>query len=136
MMGSGPFDKLTEDYDRWFEQYDPIYQSELAAVRAALPPSGRGIEIGVGTGRFAAPLGIGEGVEPSEEMARIARNRGIKVIRGVAEDIPIQSGEYDYALMVTTICFLHDPDKAIEEILRVTKPEGRIILGFVDKDSL
>lgn len=38
-------------------------------------------------------------------------------------------------LMVTTMCFVDDPDKAIAEMARVIKHEGRLILGLVDKDS-
>jgi hypothetical protein len=51
-----------------------------------LPEGGTGIEIGVGTGRFAAPLGIKVGVEPARAMGEIARReRGIEVVAGVLE---------------------------------------------------
>ena len=70
--------------------------------------------------------------EPSEEMAQLARERGVTVYEGVAEDLPLDSGSYDFALMVTTICFVDDADKAVGEMARVIKTEGRVILGFVD----
>lgn len=38
-----------------------------------LPNIGKGVEIGVGTGRFSAPLGIKLGVDPSWEMSKLAR---------------------------------------------------------------
>lgn len=57
-MNTDPFEKYTNDYDAWFEEHPFVYQSELKAVSSLWPSSGRGIEIGVGTGRFAAPLGI------------------------------------------------------------------------------
>jgi hypothetical protein len=60
---------------------EPTYRSELAAIKAFIPKKGRGLEIGVGTWRFAEPLGIKEGVEPAKAMAAIARERGIKSIR-------------------------------------------------------
>ncbi|MDX9959582.1 MAG: class I SAM-dependent methyltransferase, partial [Spirochaetia bacterium] len=47
-----------------------------------------GMEVGVGSGNFAVPLGIGLGVEPSEEMARKAERQGIRVFRNVAEALP------------------------------------------------
>ncbi len=135
MARSEPFDRLSREYDAWFEQHDSVYQSELAAVRAVVPADARGVEIGVGSGRFASPLGISEGVEPSAEMARLARERGIVVYEGTAEELPLTSGTYDYALMVTTLCFLDDPDRAVDEMFRVIKSDGRIVVGLVDRES-
>jgi hypothetical protein len=62
-----PFDAYTADYDAWFDEHNDVYQAELAAVRSLLPTCGKGIEIGIGTGRFAASLGIAVGVEPSPQ---------------------------------------------------------------------
>lgn len=130
-----PFERYTGHYDRWFDVHENVYLAELRAVRPHIPEKGVGIEIGVGTGRFAVPLGIKFGLEPSPKMAEIARKRGIEVIEGVAEAIPIDDETFDFALMVTTICFLDDPMKALKEINRILKPGGKLIIGFVDKDS-
>jgi ubiquinone/menaquinone biosynthesis C-methylase UbiE len=73
------FDTYAKEYDKWFDTYLSVYQSELRAVKMLLPHGGRGIEIGVGTGRFSVPFGITVGVEPSRGMAEIARSRGITV---------------------------------------------------------
>ena len=86
----------------------------------------------MGTGRFAEPLGIKTGVEPSEKMARIAQKRGIRIIPGVAEKLPLPDESYDLALMVTTICFVGDPLKSLKEIHRILRPGGYVMLGFVD----
>lgn len=51
-----------EHYDRWFEEYRYAYLSELEAVKYLIP-EGKGIEVGVDSGRFAEPLGIKLGVE-------------------------------------------------------------------------
>ncbi|WP_456485758.1 class I SAM-dependent methyltransferase [Hydrogenimonas sp.] len=130
-----PFEKLTEHYDHWFEEHSKVYAEELKAIKALLPPFEKGIEIGVGTGRFAAPLGIKTGLEPSRKMAQIAKTRGIEVIPGQAEAIPLPDDSYDFALMVTTICFVDDAKKALQEIWRILKPGGFIIVGFVDKET-
>lgn len=104
-------------------------------VRELLPPGGKGIEIGAGTGRFAAPLGIATGIEPSPAMAKLATKRGIEVVKAVAEKLPFKDNEFDFALMVTTICFLDDLDLAFGEVRRVLKPGGFFVIGFVDKNS-
>jgi Methyltransferase domain len=71
-----------------------------------LPASGSGLEIGVGPADFASPLGIRTGIDPAPAMAAIARTRGIEVTIGTAELLPFAAEEFDYALMVTTICFV------------------------------
>lgn len=129
------FDENALDYDDWFNRHKIAYQSELLAIKEAIPLQKKGIEIGVGTGRFAAHFDIKHGVEPSENMAQIAEQRGIKVWRAVAENLPIESESFDYALLVTTVCFLNDIPKAFSEIRRILKPEGEIILAIIDKNS-
>ena len=61
MVKIAPFDEHAGEYDAWFERHRESYLSELAAVREFFPVGGKGVEIGVGTGRFAGPLGIPTG---------------------------------------------------------------------------
>lgn len=129
------FEKNYLYYDKWFEEHEKIYQTELKAIKMILPKFKEGLEVGVGTGRFAAPLGIKTGVEPSKKMAQIAKKRGIKVVEGVAENLPFEDKSFDLVLLVTTICFVDDIDKTLEEAKRVLKDDGYIIIAFVDKDS-
>jgi ubiquinone/menaquinone biosynthesis C-methylase UbiE len=126
------FETYAQKYDEWYDKNRFVYQSELQAVKELSPKSENGIEVGVGSGRFAAPLGIKLGLDPSREMGKIAQKRGIKVIEGVAESLPFTDSQFDFVLMVTTICFLDDIEKAFKEANRVLKPEGSIIIGFID----
>ena len=68
---------------RWFDLHRYAYESELQALKEFIPPRGKGLEIGVGSGRFALPLGVRLGVEPARAMARLARNRGLEVLQGL-----------------------------------------------------
>ncbi len=130
------FEKHTDAYDEWFEQNRDLYQAELEAIRQLMPPLGsQGVEVGVGTAKFALPLGIKIGVDPSEQMAIKARKRGVEVHLGVAEDLPFSDRQFDFVLMVTTICFVDDLTKSFGEAFRVLNPGGCIIVGFVDKES-
>ena len=135
MAKSAPFDEQANDYDAWFEKHRASYLAELSAVRSFIPATGSGIEIGVGSGRFAAPLGIPIGVEPAPRMAELARQRGINVLEGVAEDLPLVENSFDFAVMVTVICFLDDVAQAFREVYRILKPKGVLIVGFIDRES-
>jgi ubiquinone/menaquinone biosynthesis C-methylase UbiE len=68
-------------------------------------------------------------------MADMARSRGIQVYEAVAEQLPFQDKKFDFALMVTTICFVDDILKSFQEAYRILKGDGFIIVGFVDKNS-
>jgi len=131
-----PFETYAVQYEAWFEKNRLAYESELEAVRRLTPKEGTGVEIGVGTGRFAAPLGIKIGIEPANAMREAARKRGIEVIAGIAEALPFEDGLFDFVLMVTTICFVDDLDASFREAYRIIRPGGHLINGFVDRNSL
>jgi ubiquinone/menaquinone biosynthesis C-methylase UbiE len=130
-----PFEEYPKRYEDWFRKNKFAYESELLAMKELIPANGEGIEIGVGSGKFAGPLGIKLGVEPSQKMRKIAEKKGIKVMDGVAEKLPFDDRQFAFALMVTTICFLDDLETAFKEAYRVLKPDGCFIIGFVDKLS-
>ncbi len=129
------FDQHAPEYDHWFDEHGPLYQSEVNALRRFVPRTGRGIEIGAGTGRFSVPFGIRLGVEPSRAMARLALQRGLAICQARGEQLPFQTGWFDFALLVTVICFVNSVPMLLRETRRVLKPQGRIILGFIDRNS-
>ncbi|HID71301.1 MAG TPA: class I SAM-dependent methyltransferase [Thermoplasmata archaeon] len=135
MGKNSPFDDYAEDYDRWFEENKYVYLSELEAVKHFIPEGKKGVEIGVGSGRFAVPLGLKAGVDPSPSMRKIAEERGLKLYEGVAEALPFENSVWDFVLMVTTLCFVEDAEQSLKEVWRVLKDGGFFILGFIDRES-
>ncbi|HIE11344.1 MAG TPA: class I SAM-dependent methyltransferase [Kiritimatiellae bacterium] len=130
-----PFEKFADAYQEWFLRHPHAYRAELEAIRRLWPEGAAGMEVGVGAGHFAAALGIRIGVDPSARMRRLAASRGIRVLDGAAEALPFGDGVFDAVLMVTTLCFVDDPDRAVEEIRRVLRPGGVVVVGLVDADS-
>ena len=130
-----PFNDYHQRYEAWFEKHKVAYISELLALRPFVPWEGRGIEIGVGSGRFAAPLGVQVGLDPSTAMLIHAAARGIQTVEGRAENLPFAAGTFDYALVVTTICFVDSPTQMFSETHRVLRPGGRLVIGFIDRES-
>jgi len=128
-------DHYVKKYDSWYDANKFVYQSELNALNRMLPKKGEGLEIGVGTGRFAAPLGIKYGIDPSKQMLEVAKSRGVEVKLGYGEDLPFEDSTFDYVVAIVTLCFVKDPYKVLTEARRVLRKSGKIVIGIVDKDS-
>ena len=135
MARIAPFERHTRRYERWFGRHEAAYLSELHVLRELMPDPGLGLEIGVGTGRFAQPLGIRVGIDPSLRMLEHARRHGIAAVCAVAESLPFRDRVFDHALIVTTICFVDDARAMLLEVCRVLKPEGALVIGFIDRTS-
>ncbi|HDQ26109.1 MAG TPA: class I SAM-dependent methyltransferase [bacterium] len=129
------FDEYYQEYDRWYEKNNFLYLSEAAAVEMAMPKKGRGIEIGVGTGRFAMQLGIKEGCDISKNMLKIAASRGIRTRADAAEKLSYKNESFDFAVFIVTLCFVKNPLKALKEAYRVLKPGASVITAVIEKNS-
>jgi len=143
------FKDLAASYDAW-------YQTPLGAVAHALErnavlaladakPGERAVDIGCGTGIYALELarqGLRViGVDPSIEMIAIAREKLREAglvgfwVCGSAEALPFRSASADLALAVTSLCFVPHPDQAVAEMRRVIAPDGRVVLGELNRWS-
>jgi ubiquinone/menaquinone biosynthesis C-methylase UbiE len=142
MMAGGKFRSMSNIFDRYYKRYDAWYDenrfaylSEIEAVKKVLPKKGRGLEIGVGTGRFAGVLGIEYGIDPSKKMLEIAKKRGVNVKLGYGEKLPYEDSFFDYVAIIISLCFVKSPLKVLAEARRVLKDKGKIIIGIINKDS-
>ncbi|HSH49516.1 MAG TPA: class I SAM-dependent methyltransferase [Halomonas sp.] len=129
------FEHHHKRYEAWFARHEAAYISELLALRPFVPWQGLGLEIGVGSGRFAAPLGVQVGIDPSPAMLEHAAARGIHTVCATAEALPFSDSHFDHALVVTTICFVDSATAMLAEARRVLKPCGRLVIGFIDRGS-
>ena len=131
------FDNNIAEYEQWYEDYKTVFESEVKALQAQfakLPENLHGIEVGLGTGRFAQALGIKEGIEPADGMAEKALQRGLEVMSGTAEQLPYADMHFDFVVFVT-ICYLDQLKLALKEAHRVLKRNGSVIIGFLDKEQ-
>lgn len=135
MPKSSPFEQHHHRYDEWFTRHNAAYHSELLAVRSLLPWQGRGLSVGVGTGRFAAPLGVQFGIDPARRALGYAKKRGVSVVQGIAETLPFADHAFHTILIVTTLCFVDDAFAMLQESYRVLKPGGVLVIGFIDRSS-
>jgi SAM-dependent methyltransferase len=135
---SNAFDKLAEEYDRWFDtpQGNALFESEIEAVRLLTDGLERPfLEIGVGSGRFARALGIEFGIDPSPRLLQLALKGGIKVRKAQGESLPFNAGSFGAVFILFTLCFVKDPAEVIAEARRVLRQRGHLIIGIINKES-
>lgn len=113
---------------------------ETARVRADWVSHARGdvLEVGIGSG-LNLPYYSGEarrvyGVEPSPELQKLARKRvagqGIEVkflSQSAEEMLPLPERSVDTVVMTWTLCSIPAPSRALWQMKRVLKPDGRLI---------
>ncbi|VAW34108.1 Methyltransferase TM1293 [hydrothermal vent metagenome] len=134
MPADNPFAVYTGEYEDWFEKYPMVFKAELKAVKSLLP-AGSALEVGVGSGRFAVPLQVAAGIDPCPEMLTLARGRGVRTALGRAEALPLSTACFDCLLLITVLCFLPEPERALSEARRVLRPGGHLVLAFIDRHS-
>ena len=71
------FDLYYQEYENWFEKHPEIYKAEIETIKTLLP-KGKGMEVGVGSGKFAKPLGIKFGIEPSKKWQKLPQKEVLR----------------------------------------------------------
>jgi demethylmenaquinone methyltransferase/2-methoxy-6-polyprenyl-1,4-benzoquinol methylase len=118
---------------------DPRWRRTMvAAVRAK--PTDRVLDVATGTGLVAAALVRRYGcrvvaLDQSEEMlagarARLAAEprlaRQIELVRGEAERLPFDDGEFDALTFTYLLRYVDDPVATLRELVRVVRPGGTV----------
>jgi SAM-dependent methyltransferase len=112
--------------------------NRTALELVAPAPGERVLEIGFGGGallRMMQTRGAEvAGVDLSEAMVR--RLRGFDVHVASAERLPFAVGAFDAAVSLNSLYFWPEPEAAFEEIVRVLRPGGRMVIGFEPPEEL
>jgi ubiquinone/menaquinone biosynthesis C-methylase UbiE len=98
--------------------------------------AGRVVEVGAGSGASFPyyPPGVNEvvAVEPEPYLRRLAEQAAgaapvpVRVVPGLAEELPLADGSFDAAVVSLVLCSVGDPDRALAEIRRVLRPGGEL----------
>lgn len=98
------------------------------------------LEVGCGTGlilRRVEPFARrATGIDISPGMLEVARERGLEVLEGNATELPFEDESFDLVYSFKVLAHVKDIDLAFDEMLRVTRPGGRLVLEFYNKLSL
>ena len=103
------------------------------------------LDVGCGTGDdvralagLLAPGGLVVGVEPSEVLLAEARRRAadsplpLRFAAGDASDLPFSAGSFHACRAERVFQHLADPLRALTEMIRVTRPGGRVLVLDTD----
>jgi ubiquinone/menaquinone biosynthesis C-methylase UbiE len=135
-------------WDRAAAHYEGAWQTQLAPAHdamldlARLRPGERVLDVACGTGlvafRAARTIDRGEvvGTDISGEMvaiaASLARRKGsanVRFERAEAEDLPFLDGAFDVALCGLGLMYVPDPIRALREMRRVLRADGRVAVA-------
>lgn len=101
---------------------------------------GRVLEIGIGSGlnlSFYDPARVERvsGLDPAVELQDRSRIRAaattidVQLLTGSAEDIPFEDKTFDTVVSTFTLCSIPAVGRALREMRRVLKPEGRLLFA-------
>jgi SAM-dependent methyltransferase len=142
--------RSTEHFDRLGSRYgrlraspdyvDPLTEAvvELGDLRAS-----RVLDVGCGPGTVLGQLTrafdvVGVGLDASPRMIEVARRQlsdGVEFHVGRAEELPFADASFDAALMRLVVHHV-DRTRALAEIMRVLRPNGRLVITTGDPEAL
>jgi len=112
---------------------------EVTARRAELIPkaSGAVLEIGIGSGLnlsfYPGTITHLSGIDPSAELLSMARRKlnvspyPVELFCRSAEELLFGDGSFDTVVLTWTLCSIPHPVRALAEVKRVLKPDGRLL---------
>jgi SAM-dependent methyltransferase len=122
---------------------EPAYAAYKLRIGRLLEPTRGGTYLEVGTGTGADALALASqfgvevvGVDVSQTMVDEARRRGLReALVADADELPFGDGHFDGAWADRTFQHLARPEQALDELVRVTRPGGRIVVADPDYDT-
>jgi SAM-dependent methyltransferase len=114
---------------------DPVLRARLRTMERvvhelAAPPVERVLDIGCGTGRVTAMLGNAcvVGLDPSPQMLRAGRAKGLQLVRGDGQALPFAARSFDLIFSTDSAFSQLDFARALPECARVLRPGSALVV--------
>lgn len=139
-----------QDYARWrtssLGATTDRLEGEVLLTMAGELRGQKVLDVGCGDGfltiavwqRGATVVGADSSAAMLEAGRRHAESHRAQImwVRAAAEHLPFRPGEFDIVMGMTVLCVISDPQRAVREMARVLRPQGRLLLGELGKWSL
>lgn len=143
------FDTIAKDYDKWYIDKIGKFVDETEtrlALGLFLPERHKEVlDVGCGTGNFSlklAQLGCEvTGIDMSREMLALAQRKisetELKVVFQYMDvyDLKFPDNHFDGVFSMAAFEFIQEPQRAYNEMFRVLKPGGSLLIGTINLDS-
>lgn len=143
------FDNEAEIYDNWYStplgKFVDEVETKVVMELLHPQPGEKILDVGCGTGNYSIKIGLKGlkiiGVDCSESMLKIARakakklNLDIEFILADAMNLPFKDNFFDACLSVAVVEFFTDQTRGLEEMFRVVRTGGKIVVGFLNRES-
>ncbi|MEW5761623.1 MAG: class I SAM-dependent methyltransferase [Bacillota bacterium] len=142
------FAGVAAHYDEWYGTplgctVDAL-EKDLFYRLARPQPGEKVLDAGCGTGRLCAELAeqglFVTGIDRSEAMLAVARARlgnhaRVRLYRGDIEALPLRSDDFHLVVAFTTLEFTPRPELALQQLWRVVRPGGRLVVAVLNRLS-
>jgi ubiquinone biosynthesis O-methyltransferase len=143
------FNEFASEYDSWYNEKKGSFidkvETDSAFQMLKMSAGMKVLDVGCGTGNFSIKLAKSgchvTGIDVSEEMLLFARakaseqNIKIHFLNMDAQNLQFPDNEFDMVISMAAIEFINDIPKALEEIFRVVKVGGQVLIGTINGDS-
>jgi SAM-dependent methyltransferase len=144
MGGVQAAEELTGSYVRWrssrLGRITDIIERQLLARLLGDVDGKKLLDVGCGDGALAFELArqgatvTAPDADPSMIAAGYLRTKSeatrVQFVEGDAERLPFDDATFDVVVAVTVLCFVQDAEHVVKEIVRVLKPEGRLVVAI------
>lgn len=130
------YSKLAHQYDRrWSFYIEATIQQTLRRFRVG--PGDHVLDIGCGTGALlkalsnAVPQAQLAGIDPSPEMLELAQAKlgtYAELKQALAEHLPFNDRVFHFVISTNVFRFIRQPRSALQEMYRVLRPEGTVVI--------
>jgi ubiquinone/menaquinone biosynthesis C-methylase UbiE len=142
------FDGAAATYDQWYTtatgRVVETVEWQCALDLMDLTPGMHVLDAGCGTGRLAKVMAEKgcrvTGVDQSpgmlaEARKRLAEQAEVTLIEGDLEVLPFDANHFDLVVSMATFAFLEEPEAVLDELFRVVKPGGRVVVGIITAEG-
>ena len=138
--------KIAQEYDAYyiteFGQKVDLIEKELVTTMTKDIPKTKMLELGCGTGHWTEYF-LQKGfevtaIDKSEAMLALAKKKNLKATFTLGDSQNLDFGKDSFSVIssITMLSFVENQDAVIDEMYRVLKPEGWLVIGCLNANSI